>query len=329
MSNIQHDLVPDVGHLVIQGGLFLVAVVAANYYLIKPALRLHNERKKRTSGAVGEAKSFEQKAELLESDYNNEFRLRLDEAKSIRTGEITAAQSDAEKIIKAAQLKSEEQIAIVRSELQKNIVEERKKLPSLVDQVADIMMGQLGAAKLLVGFLVFSTAMSAYAAGGNFDVMEGIVWPYFQFIIFASIVVYFGKKVVHGILESRRDDLRVKLTESKQALVLAQNKASEFETKLKGLQKEVDEMRLQYMQDGERERQKIINEAQTLATQLNKDAERTAREMVARSKEELRRELIDMAAAAVEKRLTPDVTKSLDKKLNAEAVSGIQKLAAH
>lgn len=329
MSNIQHDLVPDVGHLVIQGGLFLVAVVAANYYLIKPALRLHNERKKRTSGAVGEAKSFEQKAELLESDYNTQFRVRLDEAKSIRTGEITAAQGEAEKIIKSAQQKSEEQIAQIRTELQKNIVEERKKLPSLVDQVADTIMGQLGAVKTLVAVLILSTAADALAAGGNFDVMEGIVWPYFQFVIFASIVVYFGKKIVHGILESRRDDLRVKLTESKQALVLAQNKASEFESKLKGLQKEVEEMRLQYSQDGERERQKIINEAQNLATQLSKDAERTAREMVARSKEELRRELIAMAAQAVENRLTPDVTKSLDKKLNAEAVSGISNLAAH
>lgn len=332
MSSIKDDLFPD-SRILIQTAIFIVTLAAAHFYLIKPALRLTMERKKRTSGASDVAKSEVMRGDALEAKYNTEFRAKLEEAKALRVSEVAAGQKEAESIIADSQTQMARQVADTKASLERSVSEERSKIPATVNQIVESMLRSLGVSSAVLFFasVFLSVQEVALAAGGhgNVDVMTGIVWPFVQFFCYLFIIVFFGRKIVGGILESRRDNLRTKLSEAKQALTLAQRKTTEFEAKLAALQGEIETMRAQYVQDGKREREKIIADAMALKAQMAKDAERAAQEIVTRGCEELRKEVVEQALKTVEAKLTPEVTKNLNKRLNAEAFDGIQKLATH
>lgn len=326
-------LFPDPKILVIQGVIFLGALASANHFLIKPALRLHNVRKRRTSGAVEGAKNLELRAEAMEAAYTQELRARTEEARNLRLSEVLAGQAEAESILSQAQETSRKHVADIQAQLDTSIREERSKLPSLVDNVAESMLRQLGALTgvaiglLLTAGLVASQTAQA-AGGGQVDPMYGIFWPYFQFLCFVAAMVFFGRKTMSAVLEGRRDALRTKLSEAKQAVVLAERKAKEYEDRMKNLQGEIDSLRSQYIDDGVKERNKIVADAQKLAATMVRDAERAANELVTKAREDLRKDLVTLAVDAVEKRLSGERAQALESKLKQEALQGVGSLGA-
>lgn len=330
------NLVPDV-RLVFQGVIYLAAVASANHYLIKPALRLHQERRKRTTGAIDSARTAEQRAEQLEAVYNQELRARTDEVRNLRLSEVLAGQAEAEAILGTAQDRAREHVQSIQSELEANLGRERARLPTLVDDIVATIVSRLvtsGGARLLVlGFGMLALGSSAEAAptgaGSHGSVWDSIIWPYFQFACFFGALVYFGRKVIHSILESRRDALKTRLSEAKQAVVLAQRKTQEFEQKTASLQREIQELREQYVTDGVKERAKIVSDAQKLAAQIIADAERSARELVARGKEDLRKELMELAVKSVEERLSASQLEDIDKRLKAEVMQSLRQAPVH
>ena len=328
-------LFPDPKILVIQGVIFIGALVSANHFIIRPALRLHNERRRRTSGAVDSAKSLELRAESLEAAYNQELKSRVEEARNLRLSEVLAGQAEAESILGQAQEAARRHIDGVHGQLQSAVAQERAKLPGLVDNVAASILSQLGAASAIVFALALAAASGIARAaeeggghGGPIDPWYGIFWPYFQFLCFVAAVVFFGRKTIAAVLENRRDALRTKLSEAKQAVTLAERKAAEYEAKMSGLQKEIDTLRAQYNEDGVRERNRIVSDAQKLAGDMLRDAERSANELVTKAREELRRDLVSMAIEAVEKRLTGESARALDVRLKKEALHGVSALGA-
>lgn len=327
--------------LIIQSVIFLAALVSANHFMIKPALRLHAERKRRTSGAIDMAKAEVAKAEGLEASYNRELKARTEEARNLRLSEVLAGQAEAEAMLANAQEQARLHVAQIQKTLEANVAQERAKLPSLLDQTVEAIFAQLvgGTSKAIAGVLITGTlflgSMTARAAQdtastpGGFSFADSIFWPYFQFLVFVAALVYFGRKGVANLLESRRESLRTKLSEARQAVTLAERKTDEYERKIALLQKEIEEMRTQNIDDGVKERSKIVSDAQQMAVQIVRDAERAASELITRSKEELRKELVDLAVSTVEARMTAERVAVLDKKLKVEALASIKVLSAH
>src|SRR3989344_7895409 len=81
----------------LQIAIFIIGLVLANKLIIKPALRLHNERIRRTSGSSDAAKQEMAHAQKLESDYFEGLKKGANEAKNIRLQEIKKTQLNANK----------------------------------------------------------------------------------------------------------------------------------------------------------------------------------------------------------------------------------------
>jgi F0F1-type ATP synthase membrane subunit b/b' len=326
-------LFPEPKILILQGVVFLAALASANHFIISPALRLYNERKKRTSGAVVGAKNLEAKSEAMEKAYADELAARTVEAKELRLSEVLAGQAEADSIINQSIAESRTILQEVERSLESAVKEERAKLPLLAKDISKAMVEKLGIVVALTfavsPFLALvSSNVAIGAGGGHVDPMEGIFWPLFQFACFLGAVIYFGRKTMASLLEKRRDTLRTQLSEAKQAVVLAERKAKEFENKLANLSKEVVELRNQYVNDGVRERSKLLAEAKILAQNMVRDAQRAANELVAKSREQLRRELVEMAAGAVQQELTADRLTRLDESLRREAFGQLSSLSS-
>lgn len=312
---------------VLQIVIFSVGLFLANKLIIKPALRLHNERMRRTSGNSENAKKEMEHANQLEHDYFTNLKKGADEAKSLRLQEIKKAQSNANKLIVENQEKANQFVQNVKSQITVEMAEAKKQLPSQLDEVMGIIQNKIG----LNALIAISLAGIFYHSIANAETEDliqsfwySIFWPYFQFAIFIVAIVYFAKKPIANMLSNRRDELRSRLSEAHEAVALADRKVHEYKIKINSLEKEITELKNQHLQDAKIESEKILLDAQKTSESILRDSERAAKELITQSKEEIRKELFSIALDEFEKRLTPEALLTLSKKLKDDALNSVK-----
>ncbi|WP_186646375.1 ATP synthase F0 subunit B [Fluviispira vulneris] len=314
----------------IQVAIFLVGVVVAQKLIIGPAIRLHNERKKRTIGSFESSKNRNEKAIQLEHEYFLELKNGAEEAKNLRAQEIQAAQKLAQKMISENQRKATLHVNSIREKLSMEMIEAKSNMPNQINDLVSAIYKKIG----LTILLVMGASIAFFQKAASADVMDkteidwlyGVFWPYFQFGVFVFALVYFAKKPITAMLEKRRDDFKAKLSEAKEAALLAERKIKEYESKIASLQNEINELKERNLFDAKIEREKILAEAAKVSEAILRDAERAAKELIHRSQEEIRQELFILALEEVEKRLSPEKLLSLDSKLKSETIEGINSL---
>jgi F0F1-type ATP synthase membrane subunit b/b' len=312
----------------IQVAIFMIGVIVAQKYIITPAIKLHNERKRRTVGSAENSRLEVERARKLENDYLSSLKKGAEEARKLREQEINAAHKAANELILENQKKSEAFLNSVQKNLDLEISAAKSSLPSQVKELVDTIYKKIGIVILLLvlGFGFKSESAMAASAVGEFSFWYSVFWPYFQFFLFLIALVFFAKKPILSLLEKNRSELRTRLSEAREAAVLAERKVKEYESKVAALENEVNELKERSLFDAKIERDKIMSEAVKLSESILKDAERSAKELIMRSKEELRQELFNLALNEVEKSLTPDDLHKLDLKLKLETIDGIKSL---
>lgn len=313
-----------------QIAIFVFGLFVAYKLLVKPALRLHHERKKRTVGNNDAAKKDIEKANSLEHEYFLRLKEGGEEARRLRAEEISAAQKLALSIVTETQQKSNEYIKGIREQLLKETMEAKAKLNPLLDDIVKSVYNKLGLSGILfiICTSIFCFSQNVYAQEEAIPLVPSfwysIFWPYFQFVVYVSALVYFAKKPVTALLEKRRDDFRAKLSEAHEAVYLANKKVNEYEAKVASLEEELTALKKRNLEEARLERERILEEANRASALILKDAERTAVELIHSGKEEIKRELFFLALIEVEKRLTGENLTMLDKKLKQEAIDNIK-----
>ncbi|MFZ9519184.1 MAG: hypothetical protein ACO3A4_01785 [Silvanigrellaceae bacterium] len=320
-------LKPELIPMVVQGGFYLAALVSTHALLVKPLLALTAERRRRTQGAEESAKDLQAKLERLEKSYTNAQQGALTEARDMLNNQVLAGQAEASGILQEAHETAKSRLHAAKEKIALQISQERSKIPSIVAELSDAVLNRLVKNSIVIG--VASVAMSsvAFAGGTAVDPYYGILWPYFQFIVFAAALTFLAKKGISKLLDDRRDALRTKLSEAREAMTIAQRKSDEYEAKIRNLQSEIDAIRKEYADDGVRQRDKLISEAKQVADQLLRDAERVGQQLIAAGKEQLRQEIFDQVVATLDSKLNGDVLNKIDSTLRQSALKGLQSAA--
>ena len=314
----------------VQVAIFLVGLYAAHKLIIKPALRLHEERLKRTKGSNETAKKNIEIANALEHEYFTRLKEGADEARHWRAEQISVASQMALKIVTDTQHKSSEYLKSVREQLINESKDARSKLPPYLDEVVTSIYKTLGVLSVL--FVFFSLFHSANLYASTIDeplipsFWYSIFWPYFQFFIFVCVVFKFAKEPLKDVLEKRRDDFRAKLSEAHEAVYLADKRLKEYEAKIASLETEIQALKNRNLEDANLEKERILSEANKTSSIILKDAERIATELINASKEDIKKELFLIAIHEVEKRLNADKLLLLDNKFKNEAIDNIKNL---
>jgi F0F1-type ATP synthase membrane subunit b/b' len=319
-------LKPELLPMVVQGGFYLAALVSSHFLLVKPLLGLTAERKRRTQGAVESAKGLEAKLEKIEKTYKDAQQQALTEARDLRNAQLLAGQAEAQAIVIEASETAKATLARVRNTLTEQLQSERTKIPSMVSELSETILTRLVHNSKAVVFLLGAalTSFSAHAAGGAVDPMYGIFWPYFQFIVFVSALIFLARKPISKMLDERRDNLRTRLSEAREAMVLAQRKTEEYETKLKNLQGELDALRREFAEDGVKQRDKLIADAKATAQQIVRDSERVSQQLIIEGKTNLRKEIFDQVLVVLEEKLKGETLTRVDAALRQSALSSLR-----
>ncbi|MEM1348212.1 MAG: ATP synthase F0 subunit B [Myxococcota bacterium] len=172
----------------------------------------------------------------------------------------------------------------------------------------------------LLWLCVFAAPALA-AGGGGEEGHHGVDWKHFagsvvNFMIFCGIIVYMAKDSVRNFFESRRDTLAADMQEAERLKAEAEAKLAEYTEKLDQLTTEREAILEEYNVQGEREKERLIEDAKRQVTKMRQDAELMIRQelksAIARIEEKAVDEAVHLAREMAREKLAKQ---TLQKKL--------------
>jgi len=122
-----------------------------------------------------------------------------------------------------------------------------------------------------------------------------ILFPLGNFLIYAYIIKRFALPVVRDFLRSRRAEILTSIESAAESKKQAEAVVSGYQAKLTGIQREVDGIQAELQAEGEREKSKLIAEAESLAAKIKDDAVFLSDQEVKTARQKIR---YDMAVQA-------------------------------
>jgi len=126
--------------------------------------------------------------------------------------------------------------------------------------------------RILALLMVIGIAPVALAEGGHGFVLNEHGFYILDFAVLVFILWYFGKGPARTYLETRHDAVKEEMAAAMALKAEAEERLQRYESLLAGLEAEIADIREQFKQDGENERQRIIEEAEALTARIQKDA---------------------------------------------------------
>jgi F-type H+-transporting ATPase subunit b len=136
---------------------------------------------------------------------------------------------------------------------------------------------------------------SAAGADHHTPSISEIWFPLANFLIFAFIIVRYGLPPVRNFLRSRRDEVVATLQEAAAKKHQVEAIVQDYKNRLARLEQEVRSIQASLRTEGEREKTKLLSEAQILAAKMKQDAEFLADQEVKMAQQKIREEIASQA----------------------------------
>ena len=124
-----------------------------------------------------------------------------------------------------------------------------------------------------------------------------LLFPLANFLIYAYIIKKFALPVARDFLRSRREEILTSIESAAEAKKQAEAVVRGYQAKLAAIQQESDSIDAELRAEGEREKSKLIGEAEALATKIKEDATFLADQEVKSARQKIRAEMAAQAEA--------------------------------
>jgi F-type H+-transporting ATPase subunit b len=180
---------------------------------------------------------------------------------------------------------------------------------------------------LLISLIVIFTAVTVYAAEGGEHSSGGLKYWAYQFINFAILVILLFKflaKPVKNYLAQRRELIEKSIKDSQEAKELAQKALQEVEEKLKLKDQEVQDILNSAKAIGEQEKLQLIQESEKMKEKIMEQAKTNIEFEVKMAKDALRLEAAELAIQLSEQKLKEKITPEEQERLLQESIKIIE-----
>ena len=164
------------------------------------------------------------------------------------------------------------------------------------------------------------------------DIMSKLIpnWTSFvvqlaAFLVLVAIVIYFGYKPVKKLIKTREDYIEDNIKQSELAKSRANDNIIKSEETLTKSHKEANEIIEQAKLDAEAEKSRILEETALLVSKMKSDAEADILQSQEDAKEEIRKEMINLALDASSEILSRNVNTKDNEKLADDFIRSIDK----
>lgn len=150
-------------------------------------------------------------------------------------------------------------------------------------------------------------------------------WLFVDFLVFITLLVLLARKPLSQFLQGRALGIQRAIEEATRAKEAAEARAAELERRLKDLDLEVKGLREDIQQAGQRERQRLEQEAKEAAERLARDTDLQIQSELAQARAVLKAEAVTLATQLAEQRLRETLNAEDYKRLNREFVDSFAK----
>lgn len=176
------------------------------------------------------------------------------------------------------------------------------------------------------GFEILSAAQawaSAAEAEHHAPSITQILFPLGNFLIYAYIIKKFALPVVRDFLRSRREEIATAIAGAAQSKGQAEAALRGYQAKLAALQQEIDSIHAESKAEGEREKGKLIREAETLAAKIKADAAFLADQETKTARQKIRAEMAAQSQSAARELIRSHIVPGDQGRLAQEFIDSI------
>jgi F-type H+-transporting ATPase subunit b len=151
-----------------------------------------------------------------------------------------------------------------------------------------------------------------------------LIFPLINFLIFLYLLKRFLLPLVKAHLRLRREQIVAAVKEAEDGMERAGAMVQDYRSRLARREEEIKRIREALSAEGEREKVKLLREAEGLATKINSDADFLAGQEVRLAKQQVREEIARIAQAAADKVVQSHLTSADQKRLIEEFLSCVR-----
>ncbi len=159
---------------------------------------------------------------------------------------------------------------------------------------------------------------------GGWDVTS-IVASFVNFFVLIGLFVFLFKDKLKSFLKERRAAIEVELNEAARLRAEAEAKHKEYSERMAKLDQELAQIKREMIAAGEKERDRIVADAEEKASRMRKEAEFIIEQQMKQLREDLKRETGDAAIEAAEQLLVKATTSFDQQRLAQEYLAAMQK----
>jgi len=151
---------------------------------------------------------------------------------------------------------------------------------------------------LLTTAQLWASEATGHGAEHHGPSIHDIWFPLGNFLIYAFILVKLALPPVRDFLKTRREEVVSTIAQASAKKQQAEAFVRDYQAKIAGLDKEIQTMQATLRDEGEREKTRLVGEAQTLAVKITEDTQFLAEQEVKIARQQLRQEIANQAEAA-------------------------------
>lgn len=180
------------------------------------------------------------------------------------------------------------------------------------------------AALFMAAFALPALAKAEGGAEHEGSLVMEYVWKIVNFAILIFVLVKFAGKPLSGLLKARTESIRKSIDDAREARELAERALAEVEARSKGRDKEIEEIISSARASGERERERLIQEAERMSEKLVEQARANIEYEVKQAREAIKAEAVEIAMELAEKKIKEKLTEADRKRLFEEALTKLE-----
>jgi F-type H+-transporting ATPase subunit b len=188
----------------------------------------------------------------------------------------------------------------------------------------------------LIFFLIITTVSLVFGAeagrehhGVTLSQLKNLLWFTLNFIVLFLILYRFLKKPIVDMFKSRQENILKQYNELLEKKKEAEAKYVELQEKIKNLEKEAQEIYQNYVEQGVKEKERIIAEANAQAERIKQQAQLYIQHEMEKAKAILREEIAEASVKLAEEILKKSITEEDQKRTVKEFINEIKGRVLH
>lgn len=147
-----------------------------------------------------------------------------------------------------------------------------------------------------------------------------------NFLIYVTAIFFLVKKPFLTMWAARREEIRSAIESAKDESAAARAQLAEAQSKLAGVDKEIEKLSTDIAVEGQREADEVLVSARQRAERISQQAKDLSEGERKATEASIRRELVNLAVQRAEQKLRQSIDAGSDKPLRDTALSSVREL---